>query len=356
MKLSPIFLALFFSLKSFGSVCQLPKDVAQKVSQSIFQIIPINSYAAHMDVERARELHKESCLQSSPLLHQRLNCEVLRTCKSEETCVREYGAHGTAFLAGGKLATAWHVVFPTHSTALLFLQNHLSNLSREELKEKLAVLKPQFVLFNTKGDKVFDTREHKENEATYLTWGDPLSTIYSSNGVKKKVPYGHYENIPEDYVFIDLPKTIGPDLPFAKRKSDCSYSAGFGFNGEKTEYQINGGLKTSIVNRQKHLTHLIPFQYTPQEITPEEFQKLSEEEALRLMDFDEDSIHNQIERYGREKVRQSINVVYRSHLRHMRDQEMDDHSKVHVHDGEVYPGQSGGPLLNESGEVFGITT
>lgn len=356
MKIISIVFTLISCLSSFASVCELSEDVAKRVNQSIFQIVPINSYATHLTVERARELYKEGCQQESPLIHQNLNCSVLKTCDSEESCIKEYAPHGTAFLVDGKLATAWHVVYSTHSTALLFLQKYLENLSRNELNEKLSVLKPEFVLFNNKGKKVFDSRDTGQKETSYLNWGNPLSTVYSNSGKKKDSLYGYYENIPEDYVFIDLPKTIGPDLKLSRKKTDCSYSAGFSFNGQKTEYQINGGHKSTIVNRQKHLSHLIPFQYTPQSITPGEFQKLSEVEALRLMGFSEEEIHSQIVKYGLERVRRSINIVYKSHLRHMRDQEVDNHSKVFIHDGQVYAGQSGGPLLNEDGDVFGITT
>lgn len=356
MKLIPILTALFIGIQAHASTCQLPSEISNEVSKSIFQIVPINSYAAHMSVDRAREIYQETCQTDSPLLHERLNCEVLKTCENEETCVREYSPHGTAFMAGGKLTTAWHVVYSTHSTALLFLQNHLSNLSREELNKKLSVLKPQFVLYNKAGIKVFDTRDSSQRETTYHSWGDPLSTIYSNNGLKRNLPYGHYENIPEDYVFINLPHQIGPDLMIAKEKTSCIFSAGFAFDGSSTKYQINGGEESSIKDRQKHLSHLIPFQITPQDLREEEFYNLSEEEALKLMGFDEASIQSQIEKYGRDKIRQSINTVYKSHLRHMRDQKMDSHSKVHIHKGEVYPGQSGGPLLNEQGEVVGITT
>lgn len=345
------------STNSFAAPCNMPKETQSELDQSVFQIIPINAYAGHMSVERAREIYQRDCLIPSPLLHERLNCEVLKTCTGEKTCVKEHSAHGTAFLYQEKLVTAWHVTFSTHGSALLFLQNALTKLELPELKQKLKVLKPAFVLFNSKADKVFDTREaDNAHETTYAEMGDPLSPIYSQNGTKHNRPYGHYENIPGDFVSINLPHKIGPSLKASTRQTKCLYSIGFAFNGEATRFKYSGGEASSIKERQKLLKHLIPFQRTPLDMGQQEFLSLSEEESLLVMGFSAQESSEQLEKYGREKVRQSINVVYRSHQRNMRDQRLDNNDHILVHTGAVLPGQSGGPLVTQNGELIGITT
>ena len=277
----------------------MEKSLSRKVSKNVFQIIPLNPFAANMTVERARQRYQSVCAGNLESLSQSevMNCEVFRSCKSKETCLAEYAPHGTAFAidGGDKLMTAWHVTFGSHSTPLFFLFKAFENYSKIERNEILkSTLEPAFILLNQDKEIVFDTRKEKKSSSKYLRWGDPLSTAHSEFGSKQDRPYGYFENIPDDYVVIELPHSIAGGLEYRNsqkaslNKNECYYSAGFSYNSKIEEYRIVGGLPSSLKKLKGKLKQFSPFMLNPLAIQIEEFQALELREKMSFMGYEEE--------------------------------------------------------------------
>lgn len=364
-----IFLLLAFQQDIFpfahANDCHV-KQGFSNYEKSIYQIIPINPYARGVSKEIARQVYLEHCQEKDLLLiNNRLNCENLKTCQSENDCKTPFLSHGSGFFVGENktLLTAWHVVFPTHAPALNFLIHNLQDLEKSELNEKLRPLKPKFLIFNYKGEKVFDSREQK---ASYLFWGDPLSPIYQSRGHKNNNPYGHFENLSEDYVAISLDldeqqtiETLPINLNYpvkTDRKNQCLYAFGYEGTSQAQDLQVKVGLKTQLIKLQKKLNHVIDFQINPLPYPIEVIKEMPSREILSLMGYDEDEIKATYKRHPIDTIERSIQSVLNSQPRYMRDQLLDENPKALFFNAQVLPGQSGGPIINHLGEVVAITT
>lgn len=74
------------------------------------------------------------------------------------------------------------------------------------------------------------------------------------------------------------------------------------------------------------------------------------------MGYSENSIQETLVKYESEKILAAIQIVLQTQKRNMRDQALDFHNHVVFFDAAVLPGQSGGPIVDELGNVIGITT
>ena len=276
--------------------------------------------------------------------------------------MKPFSPHGTAFLIdqGETLVTAWHVVFAGHAAPLHFLHHYIASRNLEEKKSLYKNLEPAFILLDQEGTIVFDT-QNEGPSVQYQSIGDPLSTIYSIKGKKLQKPYGHYENIPDDYAVISLPRAIGKALSVKRVESPdlegkCLYSAGFSYNQQVEKYQVTGGGKSTLSKLQVKLGNFSDFQLRPLPRSKEELLNLPIKDFMRLMGYKEDEIQAQLKKYDKKLIRQSIAVIIDSSQRNMRDQLLDQHKNVLFFKGAVMSGQSGGPIFNSKGEVLGITT
>ncbi len=351
-------LLLFMSLFTQADCHQLSSNVVESVKNNTFKLVPRNTYAASIPIEKARELYEHNCVSANLTTSDKMNCEVLKTCTGED-CKIEFTPFGSAFLnqTNGLLYTAWHVVFPTHATPLIFMQNSLSKLAPEELNSTLSVLRPDFVLLDGQDNIVFDTNKQT---ALYEAWGNPLSTIYQTNGHKQHQPYGYFENATTDHVTINIGAALSGGLAFTwqKNKSDfdskCLYSAGYQYhNGQ---FHISAGKKADVKHMQSQISYIVPFQLNPLPMEVDKILELNNEQILRLMGYSEVNIQKTLADHSAETVRASIEIVLATQPRHMRDQAMENHPDVLFFDAPVLPDQSGGAIIDENGTVVGITT
>lgn len=336
----------------------LNTNVFETVRANTFKLVPRNTYAAVLSEEKARTLYEQNCSTANLTTSDKMNCEVLKTCTGED-CKIEFAPFGSAFLnqANGLLYTAWHVVFPTHATPLIFMQNSLSKLTPEELNSTLSVLRPDFVLLDGQDNIVFDT---KKQTALYEAWGNPLSTIYHTNGHKQHQPYGYFENAATDHVTINIGAALSGGLSLTEKKnksdfdSQCLYSAGYQYHD--SQFRISAGKKAHVKHMQSQISYIVPFQLNPLPMEVSKILELNNEQILRLMGYSETIIQKTLTDYPEETVRASIEIVLATQPRHMRDQAMETHPDVLFFDAPVLPGQSGGAIIDENGTVVGITT
>lgn len=358
------FVLSFLMVALASAACNdLSENIQQSVAQNTFKLIPRNIYAATISEETARALYDKSCLAGGLTTSDQMNCDLLKTCTGD-ACKLEYGPFGSAFLLekNGLLMSAWHVVFPTHAAGLIFLQKSLSLLPEEEMKSSLAVLKPDFILLDQNDKIVFDT---KTTPSQYAFWGNPLSTVYQTEGHKKHQPYGYFENAPDDYVGIDigpiqLGSKLGPGLPMTTltQKEDlathCLYSGGYQYHDGK--FRISSGKKEAVKTMQSLASYVIPFQLNPFPMAVEKILEFDNAQILKMMGYSEDNIQTTLAKYDADTIRRSIEFVFSTQPRHLRDQALETNPAVLFYDAKVLPGQSGGPIVDESGTVVGITT
>jgi hypothetical protein len=352
-------LSFLISALANGSCSELSPDIQKAVEKSTFKLVPRNLYAETMTEATARSIHQKSCLTQALTISDQMNCRILESCTGN-TCKIQYGPVGSAFLAekSGKLFTAWHVVFPTHAAALIFLQGRLSLFSTEELNSTLAVMEPDFVLLDGKDQVVFDSQK---SPARYADWGNPLSTVYQMEGHKQHRPYGYMENAPDDYVAIDIGSAhLGEGLPITTltKKEDlsakCLHSGGFPYHDGK--FRISTGTTASVKSMQSQISYVIPFQLNPFPMEVAKILQHNNAEILKMMGYSDEKIQTTMEKYDDLTIRRSIELVLATQPRHLRDQLLEAHPAVLFYDAKVLPGQSGGPIVDDTGTVVGITT
>lgn len=352
---------LGFLLSTYvGAACpDLSQTIQQKVQANTFKLVPRNFYASSMPVERARELFQSQCLTQNLTISDQMNCHVLSSCTGDD-CKIEFMPFGTAFYLQQKkaLLTAWHVVFSTHATPLYFMQNSLAPMSRDELNSHLSVLQPDFLLLNSKDEVIYDT---KKQSTHYRFWGDPLSTIYQELGLRNKSPYGYFENAPDDFVAISVsglttvePLTLSSSKDKSTEAAQCLYAAGYQYHDG--HFRFSSGVKKSVKEMQSQLSFVTPFQLNTLPMDKEKLLQLPVSEVLAKMGYDSENIQNTLKKYDESVIWNSIQIVLASQARHLRDQSLEDHPSLLFYDASVLPGQSGGPILTQEGDVIGLTT
>jgi hypothetical protein len=357
---STLFVFLTFNISSLSDakIPELSDEVAQLIKENTFMIIPIKQVVFPLSVEKAREVYDQVCILKDLPLSERLNCQVLKSCKGED-CLREYGTHGTAFSVNGgdEIYTAWHVLFQSHAVALNFLVKGIESHTPEKQSEMFRTLTPSFVIANHNEEIVYDSRDDLTNKRTeYIELGNPLSPIYEATGLKKDQPFGYYENIPEDFVKVKLTKSISKGLVITKGPQYFFYNAGFSFDSVNTEFNIFSGTGAEMTELKKSTGRFASMILNPLPLTKTQLLNLSTQEILRLMGFDDESVKKQISEHEDSVLRKHIEVVIDLNLRHQRDKLFENHEKVSFFTNPVMSGQSGGPLFNAKGEVRGIVT
>ncbi len=341
----------------------LSPNIKESVAQHTFKLIPRNTYAATLSEESARSLHQKSCLAGGLSTSDQMNCDLLKICTGD-ACKIEFGPFGSAFLLekNGLLISAWHVVFPTHAAGLIFMQGSLSQLPYDEMKSRLAVLEPDFILLDQNDKIVFDT---KQNPSRYAFWGNPLSTVYQTEGHKQHQPYGYFENAPDDYVAIDissvkLGSNVGMGLPLTTltKKEDlatqCLYAGGYQYHDGK--FRHSSGKKETVKAMQSRDSFATPFQLNPFPMAVEKILEFDNTKILKMMGYSDGNIQKTMAKYDAETIRRSIVIVLATQPRHLRDQALETNPAVLFYDAKVLPGQSGGPIVDANGTVVGITT
>lgn len=354
-----ILILLVLDSASFAnSNLNISESVNRKIHDNTFILIPINSYAPIISKSQAEEFVKTNCHLMHLPPSEVLNCNALKTCV-EGHCVREYASHGTGFLLnnGSTLMTAWHVVYPTHASALLFIRNYALSLQDQEARDKLYEnLKPNFILLNHNHEIIYDTRL---NPTDYNNFGDPLSTTHIFYGTSyQNQPYGYFENIPEDYLEIRLSKNLGEGLKFGLKASadDEFIVSGFGYDGRNFGFDMTSGQKQSLYELKTQTHNYRDYVLKPFVIPIEDFLALDPITQLINLGYSKESAISQIEQHGLELIQHSIFTVLKTQSRHMRDLEIEKHAHVLFTDNPSLPGTSGGPVTNSNGEVLGILT
>lgn len=340
--------------------CKLSESVQTEIDNNTFMIVPLNAYAATLPEERARQIYQDECQKQNLSAAQSMNCEIFKLCKGE-ACRRSYLPNGTAFLLGegDSLYTAWHVTYQTHAAALFLVYGALENYSEEKRNQTFLNMSPNFVLLNQVGEVVYDTREELPGETKYKHIGDPLATVYNLLGKKDEKAFGFFENAPVDFVNIRLSRKMGTGLTLyqgALKGNECFFTAGFAYDGQKTQYSSIRGQATDIMSLYSNLNKVIPFQLHPLPISRSEFESLELAEQMRRMGYAPDVVEQYLKQYSTEVLLQSIKASLDFQARHMRDLRLEANDRVLFFDAPALTGHSGAPVFLNTGEIAGLTT
>ena len=350
-------LVTFLQNAADASPCNISDKATSRVAANTFKIIPIKQALIDFEPAQAKSYVEQLCHRPNLPVSEKLNCEIMKACKPE-SCAPIYGAHGTAFLGsdGQTLHSAWHVLFSTHEVALQFLGNYLGKLSTDEKKRAYASLGPTFILLDHQDKIVYDSRS--SHSTRYKNFGDPLTPIYVQQGTKDKKPFGYFENIREDYVSIDLGTRLGAGLPLAKQNahSDCYFGAGFIYDGVREEYNLASGRRESVTELKKRTGLFLEALLMDLPLSRNNLGSLSTEDILHIFGYSQDQVAHQIKIYSDSELRSSIDKILIGHERHLQDLKTESDPSVLFLSMPVFNGQSGGPLINEDGEVLGILT
>jgi len=363
-KMTSLISLLFIFLANIGAQANaaLLNKIPQDIHDNIFMIIPINHYAKTYTNIEAKTYYKQNCHLKNLPLNEKLNCRSLHKCK-DDLCTKEYLKHGTAFLlnTGDELYTAWHVFFNSHAPALYFLFEALTHTEKTKQTQAFHNMRPEFLLVNQQQKIVYDSRlDTAEKQTDYEIFGDPLSTIYEQKGIKNKQLYGVFENTFSDFVKIKLDREIGAGLKIATTSNQSENtiytSIGFAYDGHDLAYEASQGKKSSLKSllqaqgrSETMLLEELPLEY-------EEFKQLSIREILSHWGYSAEQINSQVNTYGQEKIKDSINKILFRQQRLQRDFAMEDLPGHIYTTNPVIGGYSGGPLLNEDNKVVGIIT
>lgn|GEM_PF-2447883 len=345
--------------------CVYDGSLDAAIRAGTFMLIPIKQGIASLTKEQARAYAARNCGLDTLPLSERMNCRILETCTgSGDDCQPLYGDHGTAFLAGdGKtLYTAWHVVNESHLVALTFLAPYLERLNDADRAQRLAGMEPSFILVDHDERVVYDTREDAKRGAAktaYAGFGNPLSSAYSQDGRKAGRPYGLEENIPDDFARIALTRSLGPGLAVGKPTGDpdeCFLDAGFAFDGRRTTFAVHAGRRASLDAMMRASGQFMKFELDPLPLPRGTIEKMRTVDALVVMGYSKESALAQTKQFPEEKLRDAIATVLDFQERHRRDLEVEKNPATLFVDNPIVSGESGGPLLNASGQVVGLIT
>lgn len=353
-----------FSYEVRAAACTIESpDILNHLKKNTFKIVPRNTYAPVIAEEKARELYQLKCLQKNLSLSEQLNCNALESCTGS-LCKVEHQSFGTGFILKDQpyIITAWHVVHPTHEAALIFLERSLSNLEPAVLQQTLEPLRPDFLLFDDTNNLIYDTRSSSES-SLYAFWGNPLSSVYHTIGHAKNEIYGYYQNVPDDYVAITLPSAVlknhsGLKLSSALQKNDfegqCLFSIGYEYLNE--HFVIAGGRNADIKSLLAPISHMSVLMNIPETYDIKTLRSLPVSEILPLMGYSPEQIKETLQKHEISLIQSSIQVMLTAYERTLQDYELRKHPNVLFFDAPTLFGQSGGPIVNVSGEVIGITT
>lgn len=345
------------------SACAYDGSFDERIRENTFMLVPIKQGIAAFTKEQARAYAAKSCGLDTLPVSERMNCRIMETCEGDD-CQPIYGDHGTAFLVndGRTLLTAWHVVNQTHLVALTFFSHFLDKLSDADRDRTLRNMEPEFVLLDQRERIVYDTREDSNRgsaRTAYVRFGNPLSTMYSQEGRRDGKPFGFEENIPDDFAEISLTRSLGPGLAqgAATRDPDeCFVDAGFAFDGHRTTFASHAGRRAGLTEMMRGSGQFMEFELNPLPLPREAIERMPTVDALVVMGYSKESARAQVKEYPEQRLRDAIATILDFQERHMRDVGVEKGPEAMFLDNPIMSGESGGPLLNMSGQVVGLIT
>ncbi len=195
-----------------GTEGALPAKILER-SDSVLRIVPLNLGEAgeNWPAARRQEIAGGECRDPQHFLI-KLRCDYIRDeCPADGFCRIPYSTSGTAFVVGdgSTLVTAFHVAAENESARLHFLGAALLNLPAEKRDEIFSSYRPAFLLFDSNGRKIYDTRDY-EQPHRYLSVGDPLESFRRQ--AKSGMP-ARLKGFAKDFALIQLRKPVAAGLP-----------------------------------------------------------------------------------------------------------------------------------------------
>ena len=347
------------STSGFGQLAPDDRELPEQVrlsSESVFLLLlhtdrelPHRSY----DVDETKIRIDDKCAISPPSMVESMNCDALRVCaeNGEEECIEPYLNAGTAFIVdnnetGSVLATNWHVLDDQFAIQIAFLGGHLATLPAKERLAALMQMQPIFTLIDKNGEVVYNSAE----PSRFRWMGDMIGATQIAEGDEQTVA-----KFLEDAALIQTPLQLGKKIPVRQAGipvSTRSYAVGFPIRTERDDGRSADGRSLRV---------------SPGEIlTEDEFNKrlkshlsLSEETELIVVVGEDRSGER-----GLDTPIARLDEVSDPLLAALGDDESGAEEKAYsVPDrGVLYssvdtvPGNSGGPLLDETGAVMGMVT
>ncbi len=352
-----------FANEGFRSIDQM--ELAFNPEESIFRIVPKRVFIfSRYNQEQVASILFTECQQDDLNFVQQLNCEHLKSCYGE-SCYKPYLSSGTAFLIGdgSTLATAFHVSWTSLSAKWLFFKEILRSKDAKKREEMISNFPPEFALFNAKGEKVFDTDDGKVES---ISAGDQLKFIDNFQA-------GDFPFASEDYEFIRLSKVIGKPLRVASvlpSEGEKIFSIGFPQATKREGSSNSNGFNLTysegkVQNPENYLNEYLKSNKLPlamlRSIDTESLKQKSGAEVLRVFGFSEEIIENSIEHHGEEKFETEvapsyIEVYEKNHHKYIRMLDILKSKSVISHTMDIVPGNSGGPVFNQAGQVVGLNS
>lgn len=339
-------LTLIFSFNALA-LGSLPKSL-YTVGESVFRIVPLNlGDSGEASTAKQRQKHLATACKAPINFISKLRCDYMRNqCPKKGDCRIPFNTSGTGFLAenGQTLVSAFHVLGALEKLGVILTSSALVGYSPEQMKDIYQGFRPQFLVFNSGGELVYDTRDYKEPHV-FESVGDPMRE-YERTTIEGFVP-ANLAGFGADFAIVKLKKSLGPGLKVKLVDQTDSILWAIGYPARTSGREFNYDGYSLAANQGERIplpvaSKLLGFK------DPTEIAAASDQETLVASPAFPSPLPSSLPSPTTSASNPALMANKASATA--------DDSLLLVTGNDIVEGFSGGPLFNERGEVVGIIT